>query len=95
LATALRFDTLKLVRRLTDAGMERPMSEAIAEGLGEADTSKLATKADILAFKADNGRLEARTDTGVAELRAEMFRFMMLQAVTIVGLTDTLIKLLP
>jgi hypothetical protein len=34
----LRIDTLKFVRKLTDAGMERPLAEAIVEGLTEADT---------------------------------------------------------
>ena len=88
MSAALRIDTLEFVRKLTDAGMERPMAEAIVEGIAEADTSELATKADV-------ARLEAKIDTSIADLRAEMFRFMMLQAVTIVGLTVALIKLLP
>jgi hypothetical protein len=57
--------------------MERNMAEAIVEGLGEADTSDLTTKADL------------------AELKAEIFRFMLLQAVGIIGLTVALIKVLP
>ena len=77
MSATLRIDTLKFVRKLTEAGMERPVAEAIVEGLAEADTSDLATKADL------------------AELKAEIFRFMLLQAVGIVGLTVTLIKLLP
>ncbi|HRO11088.1 hypothetical protein [Amaricoccus sp.] len=86
---------MKFVRKLTDAGMERPMAEAIADGLSEADMSELATKADLATVKAElkadiNAvRLEA------AENKAEMLRFMMLQAVTIIGVTVTLIKLLP
>lgn len=77
MSATLRIDTLKFVRRLTDAGMDRTIAEAIAEGLAEADTSDLATKADL------------------AELKAEMFRFMLLQSIGIVGLTVTLIKVLP
>ena len=77
MSAALRIDTLKFVRRLTDAGMERPMAEAIVEGIAEADTSELATKTDL------------------AEFKAEMLRFMMVQAATIIGVTVTLIKLLP
>jgi hypothetical protein len=84
MAATLRIDTLKFVRRLTDAGMERRMAEAIVEGLSEADTSELATKTDIAGLR-----------TEIADLKAEIFRFMMLQAVAIVGLTVTLIKLLP
>lgn len=70
MAATLRSDTLKFVRRLSEAGMDRPLAEAIVEGLADADTSALATKADLT-------------------------RFMMLQAATIVGLTVTLLKLLP
>lgn len=57
--------------------MERPVAEAIVEGIAEADTSELATKTDL------------------AEFKAEMLRFMMVQAATIIGVTVTLIKLLP
>jgi hypothetical protein len=60
------------------------MAEAIVEGLAEADMSELATKAHIASLRTD-----------LAETKAEIFRFMMLQAVAIVGLTVTLIKLLP
>ena len=106
MAATLRIDTLKFVRRLTGAGMERPLAEAIVEGLAEADTSELATKADFVAMRADLAAMEAslkaeiaalRTElkTDIAENRAEFFRFMMVQAVTIVGLTITLLKLLP
>ena len=77
MSAALRIDTLKFVRKLTEAGVERAVAEAIVEGLAEADTWDLATKADL------------------AELKAEIFRFMLLQAVGIIGLTVTLIKLLP
>jgi hypothetical protein len=73
----LRIDTLKYARKLTEAGMEPRMAEAIVEGLAEADTSDLATKSDL------------------AELKAEIFRFMLLQAVGIIGLTVALIKVLP
>jgi hypothetical protein len=73
----IRMDTLKFLRKLTDAGMDRRMAEAIVEGVAEADTSDLATKTDL------------------AELKAELFRFMLVQSVAITGLTVALIKLLP
>ena len=95
MSAALRIDTLKFVRRLTDAGMERPMAEAIADGLAEADTSELATKADLAALKAELKADINAVRFEAAENKSEMFRFMMLQAVAIVGLTVTLIKLLP
>jgi hypothetical protein len=95
MAATLRIDTLNFVRRLTGAGMERQMAEAIVEGLAEADTSELATKADIADL-----RTELKSD--IADLRvelkadkADLIRFMMLQVIAIVGLGITLMKLLP
>jgi ABC-type sulfate transport system substrate-binding protein len=80
----LRIDTLKFVRKLTEAGMDRRQAEAIVDGLSEADTSELATKTDIAEL-----RVEMR------EMKAEIFRAMLIQAGTIVGLTVALTKLLP
>jgi ABC-type sulfate transport system substrate-binding protein len=84
MATGLRMDTLRLVRKLTEAGVERRQAEAIVEGLAEADISELATKSDIAEL-----RIEMR------EMKAEIFRAMLIQAGTIVGLTVALTKLLP
>jgi hypothetical protein len=95
MSAALRIDTLKFVRKLTDAGMERPMAEAIADGLAEADTSDLATKADLAALKAELKADINAVRFEAAENKSEMFRFMMLQVATTVGLTVALIKLLP
>jgi hypothetical protein len=106
---ALRIDTLKFARRLTAAGLDQKAAEAIAEGVAEADTSELATKLDIAELRADFAALRAdfadlRTvarediaglDTKIVELKAEVFRFMLVQAVAVVGLTVALIKLLP
>jgi hypothetical protein len=87
-AATLRIDTLKFVRKLIEAGVERRMAEAIVEGLAEADTSDLVTKADLKAEMAD---LRAE----MSGMKAEMFRFMLVQSIGIVGLTVALIKLLP
>jgi hypothetical protein len=117
MATAIKLDTLKFAKRLTDAGMDQKIAEALVEGLSEADTSELATKQDIARLEASTKqdiarleastkqdiarleasivRLEAKVDTGLAELRSEIFRAMLIQAGTIVGLTVALIKVLP
>ena len=95
MSAALRIDTLKFVRRLTDAGMERPMAEAIVDGLADADTSDLATKADIAALRTDLAAARSEAKTDLAEAKAEMFRFMLVQSIGIVGLTVALMKLLP
>ena len=84
MAAGLRIDTLKFVRKLTEAGMDRRQAEALADGPSELDASELATKTDIA---------EVRVE--IRELKAEIFRAMLLQAGTIVGLTVALVKLLP
>jgi hypothetical protein len=95
MSAALRIDTLKFVRKLTDAGVERPVAEAIADGLAEADTSEPATKADLAALKAELKADINAVRFEAAENKSEIFRFMMLQVATTVGLTVALIKLLP
>jgi hypothetical protein len=89
---AINIDTLKFARRLTDVGMDRRLAEALVEGLSEAGISELATRTDL---RTEIARVEARFDTGPAELKAEVFRAMLIQAGTIVGLTVALVKLLP
>jgi ABC-type sulfate transport system substrate-binding protein len=84
----MRIDTLKFVRKLTESGMDRRQAEAIVEGLSEADISELATRADV-----DAATTALRVE--MREMKAEIFRAMLLQAGTIVGLTVALIKLLP
>ena len=51
--TALNIDTLKFARRLKEAGADEKLGEAIAEGMAEVDTSKLATKSDLAELKAE------------------------------------------
>jgi hypothetical protein len=88
MSATLRIDALKFVRKLTEAGMERPVAEAIVEGIAAADMSDLATRSDLVGLKSE---LKAE----MAELKSELFRFMLVQSIGIVGLTVTLIKLLP
>jgi hypothetical protein len=98
----LRFDTLKLARELTAAGMDPRQAEALVRGLGDMDTSELATKSDLGLLRTEMAdlRSELRTEIAgvkgeIAALKGEMFRFLYLQAMGIVGLTVALVKLLP
>jgi hypothetical protein len=102
----LRIDTLKFARSLAEAGMDRRQAEALVQGLSDADTSDFATKTDISELRAEIADLRTELRTGLAavrtemgDLKAELFRFMYLQAMGIVGLTVgltvTLVKLLP
>lgn len=85
----IRIDTLKLARRLAAAGMPDAAADAIAEAMGDVDTSDLATMTDLAelrtATKADIAELRTALKTDIAELRAEIFRLMYLQTGTIIA----------
>ena len=88
------FDTLKLARRLREAGMPTEQAEAIAEAeaeaLGEFVRNNLATKSDITDLKQEIAGLR----TEMHKMRAEIYRALAFQAIAIIGITVTLIKLL-
>ncbi|MBA3324567.1 MAG: hypothetical protein H0T41_04640 [Rhodobacteraceae bacterium] len=81
---ALRLDTLKFAKRLTDAGLPREAAEAIVEGSNEADLSELATRADV-----------AEVKTAISDLRANLYSRLWVMGLGIVGLNVALMKLLP
>jgi hypothetical protein len=99
MAAALRLDTRKFAKRLTEAGLPPAAAEAIVEGLSDSDLSDLATKSDL---QAEIGalRVEMRTEfaaarTDIATLRADIYGRLWAMGLGIVGLTVALIKLLP
>jgi hypothetical protein len=60
---AVSFNTLRVARRLREAGASEPMAEAIVEAIGESrefDMSQLATKVDIAALDAKIATTELR-----------------------------------
>ena len=72
MASALRLDTLAFTKRLREAGADERLAEAIVEGLTAADTSELATKADVAAVKADVAAVEVALKADVAAVKAEL-----------------------
>jgi uncharacterized protein YukE len=73
-------DTLKLARRLQDAGLERPVAEAMAEAFAETTVETVATKQDLreqvgvlrAEIEGTADRLNARMDGLAGTLRAEI-----------------------
>lgn len=62
--SATAFDTLKLARRLTTAGMTAAQAEGVAEALAEVVVAEPATRTDV-----EGVRVDLRTE--IAALRAE------------------------
>ena len=73
---AVLFDTLKLSRRLEQAGFTHDQAVGAAEALSDAITGDLATKADIAELRAEIATLgaELRTEfrTEIAKVRTEL-----------------------
>ena len=78
------FDTHKAVKALKEAGFGDIQAEAVVATVGDAIGGDVATKGDVAALKTD-----------IAEFKAEIYRHLSLMVAGIVGLTVTLVKLIP
>ena len=93
--SALAFDTHKAVTALKQAGFEETQAEAVVNTMGEALGGNVATKADL-------ATVQAKLETDIATVRTELaqefkvlYKQLWLMAIGIVGLTVTLVKLIP
>lgn len=65
----LIIDTHNFITRLIAAGMVEKQAEAIVEGFREIDLGNVATKEDVL-------KLEAKLTNKIAELKADIFKWL-------------------
>ena len=76
MAHALQIDTLAFVKRLREAGADEGLAEAIVEGITAADTSELATKADVaqqgLALKSEIAQVESSLKAEIAQVEGSL-----------------------
>ncbi len=90
------FDTLKLSRRLREAGMPTEQAEAVAEAEAEAFgdfvQSHLATKNDVGELRLEIAEWRAELKQDVATLRTEMYRALLVQTLAIAGLVIGILK---
>ena len=100
--STLAFDTHKAVKALKEAGFGDIQAEAVVATVGDAIGGDVATKGDIAVlkndiagFKADIKAAIAALKVDIAEFKAEIYRHLWLMAAGIVGLTVTLVKLIP
>ena len=83
--TAIPFDTLKLAKRLRDGGFSEAQAESVADALRESvGRGDLATKTDVALLRAE-----------LAEVQAEIIKWMFGAMLPQGALVVTLIKLLP
>ena len=83
--TAIAFDTLKLAKRLREGGFSETQAETVADALRESFSSgDLATKTDVAMLRAE-----------VADVKAEIIKWMFGAMLAQGALVVTLIKLLP
>ena len=79
------FDSLTMARKLTDVGSERTQAEVLADGMRQAAEHGDYVTPDML--RAELAALRA-------ELRADMYRAMLLQTSVTVGAVVALLRLL-
>jgi hypothetical protein len=96
--TALLFDTLRLSRTLRDKGhFTSEQAEALAEALGEASQSDLATKADIAELRTEIAELRTELKAEIAAVRTELLKWIIgaigFQTVVILGALISMIKI--
>ena len=87
MAAALVFDTHRFVKRLTDAGMEEAVAEALADEQANLLRENLATKAGLAAT-------EAKLMERMAELKAELLKWTYGALIAQAGIIVAAIKLL-
>lgn len=82
------FDSLTMARKLTDVGIERTQAEVLADGMRQAAEHGDHVTPDML--RAEIAALHG----AIAELRADMYRAMLLQTGVTVGAVVALLRLL-
>lgn len=90
--SAVTFDTLKYVERLTSAGLPAQQAKAEAEALRDAlselvELRSLATKEDVAMIRAD-------VKTEIAEAKADIIKWMAGLLLAQAGLVAALVKLI-
>ena len=93
--SALAFDPHKAVTALKQAGFAEPQAEAVVTTMGEALGGNVATKADLAAVQAKLEAEIAAVRTEIAQEFKALYKQLWVMAVGIVGLTVTLVKLIP
>ncbi len=92
------FDTHRFIKRMTDAGLDEAIAEALADEQIALINSNLATKQDIaevkqdiVEVKRDIEQLRAETGLAIAETKTELVKWMMGTQIAAIGIIVSLI----
>ena len=85
-------DTLTISRELTKAGIPSAHADAIATGIQQAsDHGDHVTASEL---RAEIATVNGRISTEIAALESRLYRFLMVQAAVIIGLTVAILRFL-
>ena len=91
--TTATLDTLKIAKRLRDAGFSEAQAESVTEAIREgSDSQDLVTKAQL---DAGLSGMKAELKAEIAEVKSEIIKRMFGAMLAQGGLVVTLVKLLP
>lgn len=75
MSAAVAYDTLKIARQLTQAGLDAKVAEGVSETFANVLLERedaLATRADLAALRSDLGKVETVLKGDIALLRGEL-----------------------
>ena len=91
--TTLVFDTHACIKRLQSAGFTEEQAEIFADEQRKLIEDRLATKQDIREFETRMKEAEIRQETRMAELKAELVKWMIGLLFVQVGFIGAMLKL--
>ena len=94
MTSTITFDTLAYVKKLKAAGVPEKQAEVQAETFAEIIEDRIATKHDILMLKQDLKELELTLKRDIANIKAEIIKWVAGMLVAQAAIVATLVKLL-
>ena len=94
MTSTITFDTLAYVKKLKAAGVPETQAEVQAETFAEIIEDRIATKHDILMLKQDLKELELTLKRDIANIKAEIIKWVAGMLVAQAAIVATLVKLL-
>jgi len=95
MSEAIAFDTHRFVKHLTENGFTEQQAEVLADEQVHLLNSNLATQADIAGVQREIEALRQETKASIAEVKADLIKWMVGALIAQGGVIVALLKLLP